>query len=570
MAFKVTINGVDKTGYVKYKPEPRITKKQNERSTASLTLAPGYVPSQFDPIVIYDVDGTTAVFAGLVTQASTAGIEPGASAHNTSLQCVDAMWYTDVAYWTKTYSAPVTLKQILTDVIADKLTTYGITLDAAQDTGDTFPAFTVTRIKVSDLLRNLATSCSPVRVARMSATKALRILVPGTDVAPVAISNAAPNCHSFEWTHSSFTPANYVELICGPTGTGTPVQAWTVAASPLTWEVDIQCVVGGWNAGVVIEKGTPDVSRTLSAPGGGGYYYFDPTVGKGTISIGTGVRPPNGTVLNFNYTAIYPFTVFATSGASPVIEQQFVDEAQLLLAPAQLEVNGLLAKLNQAGLRDVTIVTFVTGFMPSQALTCTLTSREFSAATLGISQVDAVFTEFQDPGHFWTSGPTVRLWRYTIAATETLAYQGSYLDQARQLFAGGGSGATVLGSSGGGGGTIVVPATPVYMGGSYVQSVTNPSGSPRGSLIQNAVPYVAKATFTGRLRVNLKARDAGVGVQAIITDLTTDVATSIVTSQTFTDTSVVVPIVTGHTYWVYIKNNATGDGYVGYAQLEAA
>jgi hypothetical protein len=50
----------------------------------------------------------------------------------------------------------------------------------------------------------------------------------------------------------------------------------------------------------------------------------------------------------------------------------------------------------------------------------------------------------------------------------------------------------------------------------------------------------------------------------------TNTTTSVVTSQTFTDVSVIVAIEAGYTYRVYLRNNATGDAYIEYAQLEAA
>jgi len=83
------------------------------------------------------------------------------------------------------------------------------------------------------------------------------------------------------------------------------------------------------------------------------------------------------------------------------------------------------------------------------------------------------------------------------------------------------------------------------------------------------VPYVAPLSFTGRLRVRLRARDAGVGVQALISDGTIETPTSLVTNQAFTDTAVIVAITAGETYRVYLKNDAAGDGFIEYATLEA-
>jgi hypothetical protein len=108
-------------------------------------------------------------------------------------------------------------------------------------------------------------------------------------------------------------------------------------------------------------------------------------------------------------------------------------------------------------------------------------------------------------------------------------------------------------------------SSPVYMGGDSERSNTDPSSAKQ--LIHNAVPYVARASFVGTLMVKVKARDAGVGCQAIISDGTTDTPTSIATTQSYVDLTVSVNIVSGKIYYVYCKTNAAGDGYVGYAQL---
>jgi hypothetical protein len=105
------------------------------------------------------------------------------------------------------------------------------------------------------------------------------------------------------------------------------------------------------------------------------------------------------------------------------------------------------------------------------------------------------------------------------------------------------------------------------MGGASTIAVTNPTTK---KLIPNAVEFFATADFTGRLRVRIRARDAAVGIKATISDGTIDVSTSIVTSQTFTAVSVVVTITAGETYRVYLQNNTAGDGFIEYAQLEAA
>src|SRR5215472_9059783 len=212
MAFKLTVNGVDKTSFVVQGAphNPKLTLKQNERTQASFMLDPGYVPTYLDAVIIYDVDGTTAVFGGVVISCQTVGIEPGSTQFFTSVTCLDWMAYADWAFWTKTYSSTVTVKQVLTDMISDKLGAYGITLDGSQDNGDTLQPFSVTAKKCSDVLRDVCNACSPTRVVIISPAKAIRILTPGTLTAPWNISDATPFAQSFEWQHSTFTPANSV------------------------------------------------------------------------------------------------------------------------------------------------------------------------------------------------------------------------------------------------------------------------------------------------------------------------------------------------------------------------
>ncbi len=183
--------------------------------------------------------------------------------------------------------------------------------------------------------------------------------------------------------------------------------------------------------------------QTLSPPGQTGYYFWDASDGKGILSLGLGAGPPPGTVIQLKYTAIYPFTVTASTGMSPVVEVQIRDEKELILASAQAKAAGALAGLHQTP-REATITTLEKGWLPAQALTVTHTPKNITAATFTITQVEARLTEFFDTATPGAAGR--RMWVYTLTATESTVYQGSYLDQARQLFSGGGSSTTALAS----------------------------------------------------------------------------------------------------------------------------
>src|SRR5262249_49797490 len=157
--------------------------------------------------------------------------------------------------------------------------------------------------------------------------------------------------------------------------------------------VDIQCVPGGWRDGVLLEGGS--TNRTVSPPNQAGYYYFDDSTGKGTITAGLGSLPSGGTSMVFKYTAQFPFTVTATSGASPVIQFQDTRPDHKRLGPAQLEANGMLTMTNQNP-RELTFKTLEIGFSPNQSMTVTLSNKNLSAVTVQIVQVTSVLTEFQD------------------------------------------------------------------------------------------------------------------------------------------------------------------------------
>lgn len=545
MAWRIEIGGVNKTTSIASGRTTQITRMLNERAKMRFSAAPGYVPARFAEVVAYARDGTTPLFGGVVlTRASADFGSPLATPFFTDIDCGDYLTYFDWAYNTLTYIAPVTLETVLNDIVSQLPGSYGITVDATQVTGPTLAPFSWVRKRASDAVRELSDRTG--YVALVSPLKALKMFVPGTDPAPFAMTDSATHCRSFHWRDSDRKPANTVTGIFGPTGPQVTEQLWTADGIATSWEVDIQTVLGAWNRGLINEGGT---DRTLSGVGGGGYYEWDETDGLGTISVGAGATPGAATVLSFVYTAQYPFTVTETSGATPVIEDQYADPSIVVYAQGVEDVQGRLAQLDQQP-REIDVMSIDGGWAPGQALSVTVTGR---------LTADFIITEDT------ITLKTNEFWEHQFRATESETYQGSYLEQWREM-TGGSSGISTV--SGGGGSTVVtVLSSPVYMGGSTATAVTNPTTK---KLIPNAAVYVASATFTGRLRVSIRARDGGVGVKAIISDGTTDTATSVVTSTTFTPITAIVAIVSGQTYRVYLENTAAGDGYCEYAMLEAA
>jgi hypothetical protein len=540
--YTVTIGGVDHTTDVRQEDTIRITRARNNRSTATLTIRPGYLPAKRAPIVITK-DGT-AIFSGVVLKRQVMGLKPGTQSYFTILACADMLTYADWCYQTKTYASAVTLKTVLQDFVTDKLAAHGISLHASQVDGPTFAPFSMNGKRVSDGLRE---ACGKAEYdLTMSPAGVLRAVVPGTDAALVAITDAGPNCTDLSWADTDEIPANLVTLVCGPTGTGTPTQTWTANGVATSWVVDIQAVVGGWTQGYVYD-GT--ANRTVSASGGGGYYYWDDTAGLGTISVGTGATPGAGVVLTFVYTAQYPFTVTATASVSPAIEYSAAIADVLTVAAAQEIADATLARLNQDP-RDFTIPTHVDGFEPSQALTINSTYRSFVGTAI-ITSVSIALVSGT-----WTD--------YIVKATESATPTRAPIDKWREMTSGGSSTSLVVVS---GGGSSSAPSSPFPLGGSRSQPLE------LGTAAWFAAPeyqrFEAPVTGTVKVMVDLWAMEAGVSCTARLYCLTDSAplapTSSAVTSTTPTATSFTVAVEAGKDYCLQLLASTNAKAVFGMA-----
>lgn len=543
MAWKALIGGVDHTADLALHQTITIERQLNERATAKFVCNPGYLPARFTEAVLYDIDGTTPIFGGVVLKRSIDGIQAIGQPFFTQVDCGDYFTYFDWAYISLTYDVDVTLEDVLDDIVAALPASYSITVDAGQATGPTLAPFSWDRKRASDAVRELSDRTG--YVALVSPLKALKMFIPGTDAAPFALTDATPHCQTFGWADSDRVPANHITVIAGPAAVASATQTWIQAGAATSWVVDIPNAVGSAPPGYVTVNG---IFRTV---GPGGHYEWDDVTG--TLSLGTDPTPTDGWSIVLVYNGQFPFIVTATSAATPEIQFQQAYPDVTNYQQAQEIADGLLAQLDQQP-RDADVTTVDVGWEPGQALSVALTAR---------MTADFVLTGLTIT--LQPKAPSPR-WVYQFPAIESATYQGSYLDQWRALTGGSSSGVSTV-SGGGGSSPVTVLPSPVYMGGASTISVTNPTSA---TLIPNAVPFPATSSFTGRLRVRIRARDAGVGIKAIISDGTIDTDTSVVTSQTFTDVSVLVAITAGETYRVFLENDAQGDGYIEYATLSAA
>lgn len=548
MAWKLLIAGVDKTSSIAQPSSPSVKMSLNNRGSASFLVLPGYIPNKYDDVLFYAQDGVTKLWGGVVMKRSVQNFGPEQSTQTaTKIDCVDYQVYGDWCFSSRAYTTNVTLKAVLQDLITDCLGTYGVTLDAGQVAGPTLPPFAWSNTKVSDAWRSLSTGTG--YVLRIDANKVLKMFVPGTDSAPFITSDASPHCMALTWVDSDFQSANKVILACGASGTAPYAQSWTQAGSATSWQADIPAAAGSAPPGYVVVGG---VARTV---GTGASFTWDTSTSPPTLRLGTDPTPGNGTVLSLTYTGQYPFTVTVTGAGSPVRTALAADTTIVTKSAGLTAANGILTQLNQDP-RLVTAKSLDIGWLPGQLWQINITPR--GSININTTIGDVSITLISDT-----------FWVYQFTATENTTYQGNAVDKWRSLLSGTTSTPiTLSGSGGGGGGGGTSLSSPCYMGGSTFAWVPAPAAK---TLIPGATKYVASASFTGKVRAQIRSR-AGNPAIVTISDGTTDTSSTSVSSTTLADIGpFIVAITAGHTYQIYVQyTGAADDVECGWATLETA
>lgn len=447
MAWKTTINAVDKTTSILTARPPTITKTLNGRAMSRFSCEPGYIPDRFQEVVHYAQDGTTPIYGGLVFTRDVGGMAFGVESLETAVTTTDFSTYMDWAVTSAVYASPVTLKTVLTDLVA--ATGNGLTLDAGQVDGPTLAAFSFApNTFVSDAMRQVLSRCAGF-VARVSPTKVLKAFVLGTDAAPQTITDGDLNCQDVRWRDSAEPAANRVILRCGPSSGAFLYTGFrTQAGAASSWQFDVRGYTSPWTilvAGLFVD---------VTPVGGGGRYEWDEATY--TLHVGTDGVPANGTIFEVSYYVYYPFEVEAATGASPVVTHRATAE-HIIDVPAALEALAVeLDRVDQSP-RELTVTSLEHGWEPGQALTMALASR--LTVTSYITQVTIQLN-------------TDTHWVYRFNATESTGYPGSAIDAWRGLLSGGSSGGSAIsvvspaGSLTGSGtaGTLALWDTPAVLG----------------------------------------------------------------------------------------------------------
>jgi hypothetical protein len=422
VAWKILIAGVDKTSEIAQDRGVSVDLVFNERGTARFTTLPGYIPDLRASVVIYDQDGTTPIFGGVIFQRETSGI----GAHTfTVCECADWTWYLDrLTIEGGELTGTITLEAAL-DWLQIRFAPYGFTLDPAQATGPsaTVTGFTWERKYASDVLRDL-TAWTGGWVFQVDPDQEWRMVSPSlaAPTAPFTITDGNSNARVLDWRETSEHYATQVILRCGGTGTRDASESWTI---------DAAIIAAGYVETAAPSTPTGGVSATIDTGSGA----VAATVGtSGTqliwdwethrLTAGTYV-PVVGDVVVLNYTAQYPFEVVADAGVSPAIEIVESLEDMTDPATAQALADGKLLAAYQSP-RTFEIDSVVDGLRPGQVIAISSTHRATSANAL-ITRVSI-------------SMVTNDIWTYRATAT-TGIYTGSGLDFWRSL-GGGVGGAT--------------------------------------------------------------------------------------------------------------------------------
>ena len=552
-ALTVTIDGTDRSNHVKTDVSRRTVKVSLALGSqwsatvpvfdADLTLDPDdwYRADIDEPLLITHTDAGT-VFNGQIT-----GVQEGpldVDSDRGVLQMLTARAATPIMEQiqdiTVTYPSGQTRKQVLTALVTDYLADFGITLDPTITDGDVLPKLAYDGVTPATILTQIQTITA--EVWRLTPDLVLEMFAIGAKVAPFSLDGTNAGSVRVNTTRGQYL--NRARLKAGPTAQLVKDDVVIADGLASSWVMRYTPVSDG--AGFIVSRGvvheddgiTP-FDATLSEPGGGGTYEFDPVTN--TLTRTTGV-PAAGIVITLTSTVQFPITVVAEDAADIALHglwsRTFADANVTDIDTADEVVAGLLATgLTQP--REVTLMTTEGFVLPGTTIPLSFPKRQISGDYL-VTKVEVADFEAD-------------LLEYTYTLQSGGRAQGTFTDALRSKLGAGGSHSS--------------RSSPIYLGGASTISVTNPTTK---KPIPNAVPYVAPVSFTGRLRVKLRARDAGVGFKAIISDGTTDIETSLITSTTFTPTTVLVAIVAGQTYTVHLENDAAGDGFCEYASLEVA
>lgn len=535
-----------------------------------VTSADGSVRPAEDADIVVTRDGTT-IFGGLIETPAEAGfggvgLDPITTAVHA--QCYNAL----PARLVVTVDLPAgTLKAALTTLCVYLNGAFDTTLSATQVDGPSLPAMSFTDARLSDVLKAVQDAASVEAgtgyIVEIDYENVLSGYAAASNTAPWVVTDGDGNLDGdLEKEVSRTNYANHLKVWCGAAGrTDTVTHTWTADASH-AYALDGLNIPASatWPGVVSVDGATYPMWPAGTAPGGNGIEWDYATDG-GTLSfLGTAAALDTvGAAIALTYLPMSPFEVTAWDvgeiAAHKLKQDVATAEWVTTWELGQLVAAGELAKRIASAQQTVRYTTHRDGLSAGQVQTIGSARRGVSSGTFTLAQITV-----SDAG--------ARL-RYDVTAVRGTTLVNTFRDDYKRWYGTSSASANIVISGGSGGGSSTTTlSSPAYLGGSRIASV--PMGaSPVYTPVLSWVPFYAAATFTGRVRVELWARTAGVGVTARLYDVTASAAvgtSSAVTSTTPVETTFAAVLTAGHAYRLEIISDTASESAYGIGQLEAA
>lgn len=444
-------------------------------SVYDLVGSTGYRPNIGDTITV--MDGANTVFAGIIDDVDETPVaqvidnymDVGAL---TQITASDWWAYFDRVTYTQSYAIGTTLKAILTDLVTNVLSTFGITLDAAQVTGPSITTvFSVVKQTPSQIVSSLTTLTGYIGIVLPS--KAFRMTAPASESCGFALGDSLPGTvgqiTSKRQRNTNY--ANRIVLTCGDTSTKVTTQTFTAVGGDTQFVTTYPSSLdyaGVWPNQLIVNGVPlgPNDWRPNGATGilPGHHWYWD-AINHKLVVDPVLYTPVAGDVITVTYTIQYPFEVTYTdpsiTNPADIVERD-VSNTSIFDMAAGLAYAQALVRQRIANPRLILVRETVGIAYPGLAITLTYAEHQVSGTQL-LTAVD--FQNAEDGSM-----------EYALTCVPGSELNGSWLDFWKTVF---GSGAGVSTStsgsiSGGATGTTSVTATPA---GSNTDVQFNDSGA---------------------------------------------------------------------------------------------
>lgn len=436
----------------------------------------GYRPNINDTIAL--MDGATTVFAGLIDEVDEAPVPQAIDGNMdtgvlTQITASDWWAYFDRVTYTQSYPIGTTLKAILTDLVANPLNPFGITLDPAQVTGPSLTTvFQVVKQTPSQIVSQLTTLTGYVGI--VLPTKAFRMTAPASESCGYALGDSLPGTMGQVTSKQSRNTnyANRIVLTCGDTSTKQTTETYTAVGGDTQFvtvypaSLDFagvwpnELIVNGSNLGPVDWR--PNGAAGILP---GHHWYWD-AVNHKLVVDNVAYTPVAGDVITITYTIQYPFEVTYTdpsiTNPADIVEADVSNTSIFDMAAGLAYAQGLVRQ-RIANPQMIYVRNNLGVAYPGLSVVLTFADHAISGTCL-ITQVD-----FQD-----AEDGTME---YALTCVPGSELNGSWLDFWKNFFGGGSGASTSTTGSISGGATGTTGVGTSVPGGSDTDVQFNDDGS---------------------------------------------------------------------------------------------